>query len=344
MSVTALESGENGALLCPECKRPLVYKDGGQVRVVDGKVDYENVKPRHVCFYCQKFYREMLHSGYYDVFDLDDELKEEAKNLHLDIPVADAAPAEKTSGDIETVVHLIKGRGGSYNCPRCNNTLRCTEGGAIKVIGDKVDYESIKPRFICDSCKVFYRELLTSGMYDTFPLEDEDQQETPEKNTVADINPVVALAKNGSGHYLCPACNQELEFSDGGQVRVVNGKVDYENVKPRYICRRCETFYRELLSSGLYERFDLEELTLPPERKKIIGTGDLEPMQLKRDENGNCACPRCGANMRYLEPEAVKIINGRADMRDTVARFACDECSSIYRRIATTDYYQWSEN
>ena len=127
-------------------------------------------------------------------------------------------------------------------------------------------------------------------------------------------------------------------------MRVVNGKVDYENVKPRYICRRCETFYRELLSSGLYERFDLEELTLPPERKKIIGTGDLEPMQLKRDENGNCACPRCGANMRYLEPEAVKIINGRADMRDTVARFACDECSSIYRRIATTDYYQWSEN
>ena len=47
--------------------------------------------------------------------------------------------------------------------------------------------------------------------------------------------------------------------------------------------------------------------------------------------------------MRFLEPEAVKIVDGRADMSDTVPRFACDECSSVYRCIASTDYYQWSE-
>ena len=47
--------------------------------------------------------------------------------------------------------------------------------------------------------------------------------------------------------------------------------------------------------------------------------------------------------MRFLEPGAVKIVDGRADMSDTVARFKCDECDSLYRRIATTNYFQWSE-
>ena len=342
MSVTKLENGANGSLLCPKCKGELVYKDGGQVRVVNGRVDYENVKPRYVCFSCKKFYREMLHSGFYDVFDLDEELEKESQELgEKTVPAASQpTPAQKE----HPVVNLTKS-GNSFKCPGCGKLLRCAEGSAIQVVNGRVDYESIKNRYICDDCRVYYRELRNSGMYERFELP-ADEVKTEEKPPVKnkDVNPVVSLRKNSSGRYKCPVCEQELEFSDGGQVRVVNGKVDYENVKARYICRHCETFYRELLSSGLYEVFDLEEMELPPEKKRVIGTGDLAPMQLKMDAEGKCACPRCGANMRYLEPEAVKIINGRVDMRDTVARFACDSCSSIYRRIATTDYYQWSED
>ena len=66
-------------------------------------------------------------------------------------------------------------------------------------------------------------------------------------------------------------------------------------------------------------------------------------MQLKRNAKAYCECPRCGAAMRFLEPGAVQIVDGRADMSDTVARFKCDECDSLYRRIATTNYFQWSE-
>ncbi|WP_297569295.1 hypothetical protein [uncultured Anaerovibrio sp.] len=340
MSVTKLESGASGSLICPECKGELVYKDGGQVRVVNGRVDYENIKPRYVCFSCKKFYREMLHSGFYDVFDLDEELEKEAQELNKK-----PEPPKKTSAKEDRVVVNLEKSGNSFKCPGCGKLLRCADGSAIQVVDGRVDYESIKNRYICDDCRYFYRELLNSGMYERFDLPESEvktEAKTPVKNE--DVNPVVALRKNSSGRYKCPVCDQELEFSDGGQVRIVNGRVDYENVKARYICRRCETFYRELLSSGLYEVFELDEMDLPPEKKRVIGTGDLAPMQLKLDANGKCACPRCGANMRYLEPEAVKIINGRVDMRDTVARFACDSCSSIYRRIATTDYYQWSED
>ena len=340
MSVTKLESGADGSLICPVCKGSLVYKDGGQVRVVNGRVDYENIKPRYVCFTCKNFYREMLHSGFYDIFDFDEELEQEAKALNQ----KEKAPEPAVEED-HPVVSLVR-KGNSFECPGCGKILECAEGSAIQVVNGKVDYESIKNRYICHDCKVYYKELLSSGMYERFRLESEEEVKTPEsplpKNN--DVNPVVPLQKNSSGRYKCPVCEQELEFSDGGQVRIVNGKVDYENVKARYICHRCETFYRELLNSGLYEVFDLDEMDLPPEKKRVIGTGDLEPMQLKMDANGKCACPRCGANMKFLEPEAVKIVNGRADMRDTVARFACDACSSIYRRIATTDYYQWSED
>ena len=70
----------------------------------------------------------------------------------------------------------------------------------------------------------------------------------------------------------------------------------------------------------------------------IFGTETAE-----RDANNQAECPRCGAKMKYLEPETAKIVNGRADFSDTVARFRCDECDSLYRQIASTDYYQWSE-
>ena len=155
---------------------------------------------------------------------------------------------------------------------------------------------------------------------------------------------VVSLKKNGEGKFVCPECSGVLEYTEGGQIRVVDGSVDYDNVKPRYVCYSCNRFYRELLTSGFYDVFDLpDENRKPAEKRKVLKTGDLAPMQLKRDAEGRCECPRCGDNMRYLEAEAVKIVDGHADMSDTVARFACDGCSSIYRRIATTDYYQWSE-
>ena len=59
---------------------------------------------------------------------------------------------------------------GTYSCPACGRTLRRVEGSAMQVVDGQVDVESHKPRYECDSCAVFYREVLTSGYYDAFPL------------------------------------------------------------------------------------------------------------------------------------------------------------------------------
>lgn len=158
---------------------------------------------------------------------------------------------------------------------------------------------------------------------------------------------VVNLVKNSDGNFKCPECSGALEYNSGGAVRVVNGRVDYENTKPRHICYQCNKFYRELLvGTGVYDVFDLEEELRKPaakKKRKVIRTGDLPPMQLKRDAGGGCVCPRCEDYMKYVEGGAVEIINGKADMSNTVSRFVCEGCDSVFRRIATTDYFQWCE-
>ena len=261
-----------------------------------------------------------------------------------------------------SVSKLAKTADGRYKCPACSEALTFADGGQVRVVNGKVDYDNVKPRYICYKCKKYYRELLNTDFYDIFDLDQAEYDEykkahkSEEKHAKGhnrdagkktkqkknDSNPVVALKKNAKGICSCPVCNGDLTFVDGGQVRVVNGQVDYENVKPRYVCYECKSFYRELLSSGLFEVFDL-----PPEEQRkmraVKKTGDLMPMQLKADTKGICECPRCGADMHFVEAGAVKIVNGRADMSDTVPHFACEECSSVYRRIASTDYYQWSE-
>lgn len=155
---------------------------------------------------------------------------------------------------------------------------------------------------------------------------------------------VVSLKKIGENKFECPVCNSALEYNSGGAVRIVNGQVDYENTKPRYICYSCNKFYRELLDSGFYDVFDLEEELRKPKTKKVVKkTGDLAPMILKKDADGTCECPRCGERMNYIEAGAVRIVNGVPDFSNTVAHFACDSCNSVYRRIASTEYFQWDE-
>ena len=84
MTVSKLKKRKDGICICPECNGDLVYLPGGQIRVVAGKVDYDNIKPKFVCTKCGKFYRELLHTGYFDVFKATEEDISLAKNQNGD--------------------------------------------------------------------------------------------------------------------------------------------------------------------------------------------------------------------------------------------------------------------
>lgn len=160
---------------------------------------------------------------------------------------------------------------------------------------------------------------------------------------------LVMLRKNGkTGCMICPDCGKDLEYEEGGAVRIVDGRLDMDNIKARQICRPCGRFYREVMKTGYYDVFELtfekkaSEVKLE-QNHKLKKVGDIPPMQLKKDSNGQCTCPRCGGMMDFVEGQPVHLVDGRPDMENVWPHFKCSHCSSVFRRIATTDYYQFAE-
>ena len=151
---------------------------------------------------------------------------------------------------------------------------------------------------------------------------------------------VTKLQRNENKKFVCPKCGRELGFIEGGAVSVVAGKVDMNSVLPKYPCESCGIYYQELLNSGYYDEFPLPEKMKP---KKLVRTGDIPPMELKREADGKCTCPRCGERMDFVEGQPVRIVNGKPDMENVKDHFECRFCNSVYRRIASTNYFQWSE-
>ena len=252
-----------------------------------------------------------------------------------------------------TLRKLKKRDDGSFSCPGCGNPLRFKDGEAVAIVGGQLDMENYKPRYICDACKVYYRAVLTTDYYDVFPLEEtkaekqEPQPAVKEPEKPPGKGPI-ALPKEPTGNETCPVCGKHFRFVEGGAVRVVNGEVDMENIKPKYECDTCGVFYREVLTSGFYLPYPQEEedklkANEEPAPSKVLSTGDLAPMILKRNENNQCQCPRCGAMMDYVEGQAVHLVDGKPDMENVWDHFHCGSCHSVFRRIVNTDYFQFTE-
>ena len=67
----------------------------------------------------------------------------------------------------------------------------------------------------------------------------------------------------------------------------------------------------------------------------------MEPTRIIPKEDGTFSCPKCGANMNFMERQPVKVIDGKLVMEEAEEHYLCKACNSIYRRIVSTDYYQW---
>ena len=154
---------------------------------------------------------------------------------------------------------------------------------------------------------------------------------------------VMKLTTGTGGAFVCPTCGKDLRYVEGGAVSIVNGKVDMSSTLPKHVCEDCGVYYQELLGSGYYDVYELPPNMRKPKRK-VLPTGDLKPAVLKREADGKCACPRCGDRMDYIEGQPVRLVNGKPDMENVKEHFHCPYCNSVFRRIASTDYFQWSEN
>ena len=153
---------------------------------------------------------------------------------------------------------------------------------------------------------------------------------------------VVDLARNENGERLCPICGKPMVYVAGGDVKIVDGKVNMNDVKPRYVCEECNSYYIELLSTGYFEEY--EDLQRAKPDRKIKAVSELQPVLLKADADGHDRCPRCAGTLDWVDGVPVQIVDGKADMRNVEFHFRCQDCDSIFRKIAGTDYFQYSED
>ena len=149
-----------------------------------------------------------------------------------------------------TVKKLERERNGDYICPVCGSTLRRVAGGPVRVVDGRVDMENTKSRYECDSCGIFYRELLSSGYFDTFPLEKKNK--TKKLRSTGELQPV-KLKKDAHGQADCPRCGEKMEFVEGQPVRLVNGKPDMENVLDHFVCKSCHSVYRRIVNTDYFQ-------------------------------------------------------------------------------------------
>ena len=151
MGLVKLEMGANKKLVCPKCKKDLRKVEGGPVRIIDGKIDMDATLPRQVCDHCGVFYRELLRSGFYNVFDL---------------PPEERKPQERViaTGDIPPTI-LKREADGKCPCPRCGDRMDFVEAGPVQIVNGKPDFSNTMDHFVCPYCKSVFRKIVGTDYF-----------------------------------------------------------------------------------------------------------------------------------------------------------------------------------
>ena len=145
MALIKLEMNADKKFICPTCGNEMRFDEGGAVKIKNGKADMDSALPRQICDECGVFYRELLHTGYYDVFDLPPEDRQSKKKI---ISTADIPPTQ-----------LKREADGKCPCPRCGERMDFIEGGAVKIVNGKPDFGNTMEHFKCPNCKSVFRKI-----------------------------------------------------------------------------------------------------------------------------------------------------------------------------------------
>ena len=139
-------------------------------------------------------------------------------------------------------------------CPKCGQQLRTVAGGSISVKNGRVDLDATLPRQVCDTCGVFYRELLHSGYYHVYDLPENERQQKKSAKVIAtgDIPPTI-LKREADGKCPCPRCGERMDFVEAGAVQIVNGKPDFSNTMDHFVCAGCNSVFRKIVGTDYFQ-------------------------------------------------------------------------------------------
>ena len=154
MDLIKLEKNSNNKFTCPKCQGELRKVEGGSVAIVNGKVDMDATKPRQICDNCGVFYRELLNSGYYNVFDLPENERQQKRRI---IPTADLPPQQ-----------LKRDADGKCTCPRCGERMDFVEAAPVRIVDGKADFSNTMEHFSCSYCKSVFRKIAGTDFYQCY--------------------------------------------------------------------------------------------------------------------------------------------------------------------------------
>lgn len=277
MSLKQLQKNENG-FICPRCNRNLHFVDGGAVCIVDGRPDMDNAKAKYECYTCGVFYREVMNTGYYDVFPLDKH----------------SEGSQLPEGQSQGAGQATRAK---MFCPQCGKLMVPRFDGE-PATDDADKQESVEAAYQCENCDISYQESVVSGTRHTL---------TWHTSSIFEASPL------------------QMDSAKAALLSVVSAAEE----RPA------------LDHAG--ERQTSPAPTADTGKREIKATGNLPPMELKKDERGRCGCPRCGGSMKYIEGQPVRIVDGKVTFDDVLGHFSCPDCNSVFRRIAGTDFFQYSE-
>lgn len=236
----------------------------------------------------------------------------------------------------------------------------------MRIVDGKLDMDNAKAKYECDTCGVYYREVMNTGYYDVFPLDKE-----------LDGSPSQGERQVAGMKLFCPHCGKLMvpQFNE----EAAGDATAPDRVEVAYQCDDCGISYRESVAAGTEHTLTwytsgifgesspqggaaISQAVSAPAaspapagsqsapiqsasagKHELKAIGDLPPMALKKDENGHCECPRCGGSLEYIEGQPVRIVDGQIAFDDVLAHFHCPDCQSFFRPIAGTDFYQYSE-
>ncbi len=152
MGLVQLQLNASKKKICPKCGQELRYAEGGAVQVVNGKVDMDATLPKQICDNCGVFYRELLNSGFYNVFDLP--ASERKKPEHRKISTGDIPPTQ-----------LKREADGKCACPRCGDRMDFVEAGPVQIVDGKPDFSNTMDHFVCPYCKSVFRKIVGTDFF-----------------------------------------------------------------------------------------------------------------------------------------------------------------------------------
>ncbi len=152
MALTQLQVNSERQYICPTCGKTLRKVEGGALSIVNGKVDMNATLPKHICDDCGVFYREILRTGYFDVFDLPENERQKKPTRVI------------STGDIPPTI-LKRESDGKCPCPRCGERMDFVEAGPVQIVNGKPDFSNTMDHFKCPYCKSVFRKIVGTNYF-----------------------------------------------------------------------------------------------------------------------------------------------------------------------------------